>query len=312
VYLQQFPYPCFHRDNFLSGLYTVQLLQVLRRNFFSVHSQVMLVFGFSVVVAIAVREFIWERESRNSQIIQVMGINPAVMWTSNFLLMLLVLTANALLLTLVFCTGGLLPKSDPSLVLLLFLNYGLSIIMFSFLLSVIMKKSTSGSVASFLLFILTFLPFLILISLSEDIHLVFRVICNLLMSTSFGLSFLYITRCLQPTQILLLARYEQQGIGLHWDNMATSPLEDDQLSFISCFLLLLLDSLLYGLLALLVSKLTRLDGSVRAAGSHGHTAAREAGRGIVARGLRREYRLGRGNVRVALEGLDVSSFLLSS
>ena len=29
VFLQQFPYPCFQRNNFLSGLYTIQLLQVL-------------------------------------------------------------------------------------------------------------------------------------------------------------------------------------------------------------------------------------------------------------------------------------------
>ena len=29
VYLQQFPYPCFKRDNYLSGIYTAQLLQVV-------------------------------------------------------------------------------------------------------------------------------------------------------------------------------------------------------------------------------------------------------------------------------------------
>ena len=31
-------------------------------------------FGFSVVVAISVREFIWERESKNSQLLQVIII----------------------------------------------------------------------------------------------------------------------------------------------------------------------------------------------------------------------------------------------
>ena len=34
----------------------------------------LLVFGFSVVVAISVREFIWERESKNSQLLQVIII----------------------------------------------------------------------------------------------------------------------------------------------------------------------------------------------------------------------------------------------
>ena len=34
----------------------------------------LLVFGFSVVVAISVREFIWERESKNSQLLQAIII----------------------------------------------------------------------------------------------------------------------------------------------------------------------------------------------------------------------------------------------
>ena len=116
----------------------------------------------------------------------VMGIKPSILWASNFLLIFLILSLDALILTLVFWLGGLIPNTDPSLVLLLLLNYGVSIILFTFLLSVIMKKSTSGAVASLLLFILTFLPVLIPVSLSEEVHLALRIICNLFMSTSFG------------------------------------------------------------------------------------------------------------------------------
>ena len=94
-----------------------------------------------------------------------MGVYPSVLWLSNFLSLFLVILVDALLITMVLSLAGLLPESDPSLVLLLMINYGVSIIFFTFLLSAIMKKATSGSVASFLLFILTFLPFLILISL---------------------------------------------------------------------------------------------------------------------------------------------------
>ena len=116
----------------------------------------------------------------------VMGIKPSILWASNFLLIFLILSLDALILTLVFWLGGLIPNTDPSLVLLLLLNYGVSIILFTFLISVIMKKSTSGAVASLLLFILTFLPVLIPVSLSEEVHLALRIICNLFMSTSFG------------------------------------------------------------------------------------------------------------------------------
>lgn len=171
-----------------------------------------------------------------------MGLRPSVLATSNLLTMFTVVLLNAILITLVLCAGGILPLTDPTLVLGLFINYGLSITMFTFLLAALLKKATSGSVASLLLFILTFLPFLILISLSEDVHLALRVLCNLLMNTSFSFCLLYMTRL------------EQQGIGLDWTNLATSPLEGDQLNFLYCWLLLLLDSAVYGLLAVVVSK----------------------------------------------------------
>ena len=40
--------------------------------------------------------------------------------------------------------------------------------------------------------------------LSEEVHIAFRVLCNLSMSTAFGFSFLYITRCLQTCIFLLI------------------------------------------------------------------------------------------------------------
>ena len=110
----------------------------------------------------------------------------SILWASNFLLIFLILSLDTLILTLVFWLGGLIPNTDPSLALLLLLNYGVSIILFTFLLSVIMKKSSSGAVASLILFFQTFLPVLIPVSLNEEVHLALRIICNLFMSTSFG------------------------------------------------------------------------------------------------------------------------------
>ena len=291
VYLQQFPYPCFKRDNFNSGLYTAQILQVA------------FIFGYSAVVAIAVREFIWERESKNSQIIQVMGISSGVMWLSNFLVMMFIILLDALLLTLFLSLGKLLPFSSPFIIFSLLVVYGISIIMFIFLLSVIMQKSTSGSVGAFLLFILTFIPFIVIISLNEQVSLVIKVLSNLFMSTSFGFSLLYMTR------------YEQQGIGMHWDNMEVSPIEDDKMNFVICFAMLLVDTLLYGLLAFFVTRFSSLDGSFDK-GSSGRHRSRinsyvsqvenpDGIKGIAIQGLRKVYKLSRKSVRVAVNNLDI-------
>ena len=46
-----------------------------------------------------------------------------------------------------------------------------------------------------------------------------------------------------------LSRYEEQGLGLQWDNMGTSPLEGDEFSFLSSIGMMSLDTLLYAVLA---------------------------------------------------------------
>lgn len=46
-----------------------------------------------------------------------------------------------------------------------------------------------------------------------------------------------------------LSRYEEQGVGLQWDNIQTSPLEGDEFSFLTSICMMGLDTVLYALLA---------------------------------------------------------------
>ena len=46
-----------------------------------------------------------------------------------------------------------------------------------------------------------------------------------------------------------LSRYEEQGLGLQWDNIQSSPLEGDSYSFMTSVGMMLLDAVLYGVLA---------------------------------------------------------------
>ena len=56
VYTQQFPYPCFLRDNFLSSLYTTQILAIA------------VIFGYALAMGSAIRQQIWEKESENAMV----------------------------------------------------------------------------------------------------------------------------------------------------------------------------------------------------------------------------------------------------
>lgn len=46
-----------------------------------------------------------------------------------------------------------------------------------------------------------------------------------------------------------LSRYEEQGLGLQWDNIRTSPLEKDTFSFLTSILMMAFDAVLYAVLA---------------------------------------------------------------
>lgn len=46
-----------------------------------------------------------------------------------------------------------------------------------------------------------------------------------------------------------LSRYEEQGMGLQWDNIQTSPLEGDEFSFLTSICMMGLDTVLYAALA---------------------------------------------------------------
>ncbi len=46
-----------------------------------------------------------------------------------------------------------------------------------------------------------------------------------------------------------LSRYEEQGLGLQWDNIQTSLLEGDEFSFLISIIMMVLDTVLYGVLA---------------------------------------------------------------
>lgn len=42
-----------------------------------------------------------------------------------------------------------------------------------------------------------------------------------------------------------IARYEEQGIGLQWSNIQSSPIPEDDFSLYSCIWMMLVDSVLY-------------------------------------------------------------------
>ena len=134
-------------------------------------------------------------------------------------------------------------------------------ISFRFLMASAMSRAVVGSIVSLIVYIISFTPFMAIFVLETSyfvgIRIVFVRLSNLctlktyhfwiatsfqhlLMTTAFSFAFNYVTR------------YEQQSIGLQWDNFAQSPVEDDAFNCLYCCLFLIFDSILYSLLGVVI------------------------------------------------------------
>lgn len=69
------------------------------------------------------------------------------------------------------------------------------------------------------------------------VHDIFSLFQSLLSQVAFGFGTEY------------LSRYEEQGLGLQWGNIRTSPLEGDEYSFLFSIKMMLFDAFLYGILS---------------------------------------------------------------
>ena len=83
---------------------------------------IVVVIGCSLLVGTAIRQQIWEKESHNAMILNVMGLDSSVIWIIWMLMTFLSLFVVSGLLTLLMTQLELLKYSNPLLVFLLLLT----------------------------------------------------------------------------------------------------------------------------------------------------------------------------------------------
>ncbi|XP_033187616.2 lipid droplet defective isoform X1 [Bombus vancouverensis nearcticus] len=229
---QQMPYPCWEDVPFQTTLYESQGIQVC---FF---------FALMMCVGAAVRHVVWERESQNAMVMSVMGLKPwrnTVAWfITTFIELLIVLFSIATVLL----AGKILPKSDASLILIMMVDYAFSIVTFCYMISTMCSSASLAAITTVVMFLLTFMPYVIVIAMEAVIGLGYKLLICLSMSTSFCYGCLY------------AARKEVQGIGLTWSAMWEESSPGDSMSLGWVLLMIAFDGCLYALIGYLVARYT--------------------------------------------------------
>uniref|UniRef100_A0A8K9UTD9 P-type phospholipid transporter n=1 Tax=Oncorhynchus mykiss TaxID=8022 RepID=A0A8K9UTD9_ONCMY len=135
------------------------------------------------------------------------------------------------------CAGKVLNYSNPLVVFLFLLTFTMATIMQCFLLSVFFNKANLAAACSGIIYFTLYLPHILCVAWQDRITKNAKITASLLSPVAFGFGTEY------------LSRYEEQGLGLQWDNIGTSPLEGDAYSFFTSIGMMMFDAVLYGFLA---------------------------------------------------------------
>uniref|UniRef100_A0A8C6TIK3 P-type phospholipid transporter n=1 Tax=Neogobius melanostomus TaxID=47308 RepID=A0A8C6TIK3_9GOBI len=223
IYLQQMPYPCYVDDLFML---------TLNRCF-----PIFMVLAWVYSVSMVVKSIVLEKELRLKETLKAMGVTNSAIWSTWFIDSFLMMGTSTALLTAIIMVRNVLNYSNPVILFLFLLTFTTATIMQCFLFSVFFNQANLAAACCGIIYFTLYLPHIFCFTWQERITKDMKLLVSLLSQVAFGFGTEY------------LSRYEEQGLGLQWDNIQTSPLEGDEFSFLNSICMMALDSVLYGVLA---------------------------------------------------------------
>uniref|UniRef100_A0A9J8AQC3 P-type phospholipid transporter n=1 Tax=Cyprinus carpio carpio TaxID=630221 RepID=A0A9J8AQC3_CYPCA len=219
VYIQQMPYPCYVDDIFL---------RVMSRSM-----PLFMTLAWMYSVAIIIKGVVYEKEARLKETMRIMGLDNGILWLSWFISSLIPLLISAALLVLILKMGNLLPYSDPGVVYLFLASFAVVTIMQCFLISTLFSRANLAAACGGIIYFTLYLPYVLCVAWQDYVGFGAK---SLLSPVAFGFGCEY------------FALFEEQGVGIQWSNLLSSPMQEDSYSLTTSISLMLFDSVLYALM----------------------------------------------------------------
>ncbi|RXN29147.1 ATP-binding cassette sub-family A member 1-like protein [Labeo rohita] len=222
VYIQQMPYPCYVDDIFL---------RIMSRSM-----PLFMTLAWMYSVAIIIKGVVYEKEARLKETMRIMGLDNGILWFSWFISSLIPLLISASLLVLLLKMGNLLPYSDPGVVFLFLGSFAVVTIMQCFLISTAFARANLAAACGGIIYFTLYLPYVLCVAWQDYVGFSAKVIASLLSPVAFGFGCEY------------FALFEEQGVGLQWNNLFSSPMEEDNYNLTTCLILMYFDAFMYGVM----------------------------------------------------------------
>uniref|UniRef100_A0A2K5E9S2 ATP binding cassette subfamily A member 13 n=1 Tax=Aotus nancymaae TaxID=37293 RepID=A0A2K5E9S2_AOTNA len=225
---QAAPYPCHTSDLFLNNVgFFFPLIMMLT---------------WMVSVASMVRKLVYEQEIQIEEYMRMMGVHPVIHFLAWFLENTAVLTISSTALAIILKTSGIFAHSNAFIIFLFLWDFGVSVIMLSYLLSAFFSQANTAALCTSLVYVISFLPYIVLLVLHNQLSFVIQTFLCLLSTTAFGQGVFFITFL------------EGQETGIQWNNMYQAP-EQGGMTFGWVCWMILFDSSLYFLCGWYLSNL---------------------------------------------------------
>uniref|UniRef100_A0A8C6UGH4 Zgc:172302 n=1 Tax=Neogobius melanostomus TaxID=47308 RepID=A0A8C6UGH4_9GOBI len=223
IYVQQMPYPCYVDDVFL---------RVLNRSL-----PLFMTLAWIYSVAMIIKGVVYEKEARLKETMRIMGLSTGTLWLSWFITSIVPFQVSAALLIALLKWGDILPYSDPSVVFFFLTAFATATIMQCFLISTFFSKANLSAACGGLIYFGLYLPYVLCVAWRDHLTSTLRILASFLSPVAFGFGCEY------------FSQYEEQGLGIQWTNLRSSPVSGDQYNFATSISMLYVDALIYAVAA---------------------------------------------------------------
>uniref|UniRef100_A0A669E0V5 ATP binding cassette subfamily A member 7 n=1 Tax=Oreochromis niloticus TaxID=8128 RepID=A0A669E0V5_ORENI len=226
IYVQQMPYPCYVDDVFL---------RVLNRSL-----PLFMTLAWIYSVAMIIKGVVYEKEARLKETMRIMGLGTGTLWFSWFISSIVPFLVSAALLIALLKWGDILPYSNPAVIFFFLTAFATATIMQCFLISTFFSKANLSAACGGLIYFGLYLPYVLCVAWRDHLNRCNVTVCfsqSFLSPVAFGFGCEY------------FSQYEEQGVGIQWYNLHSSPVEGDRYSFTVSIVMLYVDAFIYAIAA---------------------------------------------------------------
>ncbi|XP_036052341.1 ATP-binding cassette sub-family A member 17-like [Onychomys torridus] len=230
VLLQRFPFGPHIKDPFL----------VILQNEFPL----LLMLSFICVELIIINSILLEKEKKLKEYMCVMGLESWLHWAAWFITSFISALIAVSVMTAIFCAKvnsvAVFTNSNPSLIFIFLMCFATATIFFAFMMSTFFQRAHVGTVIGGIVFFFTYLPYMYITFSYHQRTYVQKIASCLFSNVAMAIG------------VRFISLFEAEGTGIQWRNIGSVQ---GDFSFIQVLLMLLLDSLLYCLIAFFMESL---------------------------------------------------------